>query len=118
MPAKATSTRRKRDDHAERFKIAAERRGSTHRITAEGELGPRASFKLHDEFYRALPSDATTIVVDLSRVTAVNRSAINTLAFMRRRSAGRLRIIPSSAVVSAVHGLAAAARSGEVPPQS
>lgn len=111
-------SKRAEDSHAEHFSIAAERRGSTHRITAEGELGPRASFRLHDEFYRALPSDATAIVLDLSGVTALDRSAINTLTFMRRRSAGRLRIIPSRAVASAVRGLAAAARSGDEPTQS
>lgn len=101
---------------ADEFSVRAERRGPTHRITAAGELGSRAGFRLHDEFYRALPTDATTILVDLSAVTAVDRAAINTLTFMRRRSAGRLRIIPSRAVASAVHALAAQAGHSEEEP--
>jgi STAS domain len=93
----------------EEFSIRSERRGPMHRIAARGTLGPRASFRLHDEFYRALPTDAAAIVVDLSEVTAVNRGAINTLAFMRRRSGKRVRIIPSRQVAEAVRGLAAQA---------
>jgi ABC-type transporter Mla MlaB component len=103
----------------EDFSIRAERRGPTVRITATGDLGPRASLRLHDEFYRALPSDASAIVVDLSAVTSVNRAAINTLAFMRRRSSGRVRIIPGDAVAAAVRALAGEiARGGGRPDES
>jgi hypothetical protein len=116
MAGRTRTATRRGAAHGEEFSIRAERRGPTHRITAAGDMGSRGSFRLHDEFYRALPTDATTIVVDLSAVTAVNRAAINTLTFMRRRSAGRLRIIPSPAVASAVHALAAeAGRSEEEP---
>lgn len=100
----------------EQFSIRADRRGPTHRITATGELGSRASFRLHNEFYRALPSDASTILIDLSGVTSVNRAAINTLSFMRRRSGRRLRIIPSGAVASAVRALVDETARGEDDP--
>lgn len=98
---------------AEEFSIEAQRRGRIHRIAAAGALGPRAGFRLHDEFYRALPTDAMTILIDLRGVTSLNRAAINTLAFMRRRAPTRVRIVPSPAVAAAVRGLAEEARSEE-----
>ena len=95
------------------FAIRSERRGPTHRIAASGAVvGPKQAHALHNEFYRALASDAATIVVDLSAVTAFDRAAVNTLTFMRRRAGRPLRIIPSGAVAEAVRGLADSARGG------
>ncbi len=97
------------------FTIDTERRGPMLRIRAVGALGARASFRLHDEFYRALATDARTIVIDLRNVTAISRETISSLAFMQRRAGRRLRIIPSDTVARAVRGLArgAAQKDGE-----
>ena len=66
-----------------------------------------ANLRLRGEFDKALPSDAETIMVDLSHVTSLNDLAINLLRYMRRRCGNRVLIIPSAAVAWRVHRAAA-----------
>lgn len=74
--------------------IRSERSGDTYRIELSGELDLDGAPAVEQEFLRSEDSDATSIVVDLSRLEFIDSTGIRLVVMSAKRcEGGRLTLV-------------------------